>query len=136
MNSVGDLSWPLRRATRQHATREAVVDRGRRLTYAELSARVDNAGQGLHRIGVSEGEIIAVLAQNSLEYVECWLGIPAAGFILNPLNFRLAEPELAFILNDSGARLLLADRRFYELACRLADQCEQVKQVISHRSRP
>jgi long-chain acyl-CoA synthetase len=115
---------------RHGASREAVVDGDRRLTYAELDRRIAGLNAGLRGLGVRTGDIVAVLMQNSLEYVECWLGLAGSGFVLNPLNFRLAERELEFILNDSGARLIIADARFFETAERLAEVCPAVRQVI------
>ena len=53
------------------------------------------------------GDRIALLALNEPEYVEIQVACQRAGVILAPLNYRLAVPELAFILGDSGARLLI-----------------------------
>lgn len=131
MPSSGDLSWPLRRAAALAPSGEAVVDRDRRVDYATLARRVTGLGEALRTgLGLPAGQIVAMLAGNSMEYVEAWLGIPAAGLVLNPLNFRLAEAELTFILNDSGARVLVADARFFETARRLADACPAVEHLI------
>ncbi len=50
------------------------------------------------------------------------MGVPTSNLVLNDLNFRLALPELEFIVNDSGARVLLADERHWETAVALLDQ--------------
>ena len=52
------------------------------------------------------------------------MGVPTSNLVLNDLNFRLALPELEFIVNDSGARVLLADERHWETAAALLDRCE------------
>jgi long-chain acyl-CoA synthetase len=53
---------------------------------------------------------VAILAGNSHRYIETYVGVPAAGFVIVPLNTRHAEPELLYALEDSGARALIADR--------------------------
>ena len=53
---------------------------------------------------------MAILAANGHEYLECYVGAPAAGFVIVPLNTRHAAPELEYAVRDSGARLLLTDR--------------------------
>jgi len=70
-----------------------VVDGDRRVTYAQLAGRVARLGGGLRALGVEPGGVVAVLALNSLEHLECWLGIPRCGAVLNDLNLRLALRE-------------------------------------------
>ena len=91
--------------TRAMATRpnaEAIVDGETRLTYAQWSRRVRGLTAGLRSLGLRTGDVIASIGQNSFRHLECWVGIPAAGMVLNDLNYRLAVPELEFIINDCG----------------------------------
>ena len=67
-------------------------------------------------LGAKPGDRIAVLAANCHRYVEAFLGIPGAGFVIVPLNLRLANAELRSILDDCGARFLLVDRDVEALA--------------------
>src|SRR3990172_7164074 len=53
---------------------------------------------------------LRVAAANSSPYAEAYLGIPAGGLVIVPLNTRHAEPELRYALEDAGARVLLTDR--------------------------
>ena len=100
---MGDLSWPLARAAQLHGARTAVRDGDRTVTYAELARQVDALGAAL------PAGHIGVLAANSLPHLECWLAIPAHGRVIVDLNHRLAPEELAFIAEDAGLELLLAD---------------------------
>jgi long-chain acyl-CoA synthetase len=104
------LADPLEHAARVHAERVAVIDGDARFTYAELHARARRLAAGLCALGVHEGQRVALLSANSHRYLEAFLGIPAHGMILVPLNTRLAMPELRAILEDSGARILITDR--------------------------
>ncbi len=95
-----------------HGDREAVVDGGRRLTYRALNGRVNQLAHSLQSMGLKQGDRIAILAYNSLEYVETIFAAAKLGLILVPLNWRLAPSELAFILSDSTTNTLLFDSEF------------------------
>ena len=107
MNTFAD---PLYRALRVAPGAEAVVDGDRRLTYAELASRCARLVGGLYGLGLQRGDRVAILAANSHQYLEAYLGIPSGDLVLVPLNTRHAEPELEYALRDSGARVLLTDR--------------------------
>jgi long-chain acyl-CoA synthetase len=107
---VHTFADPVERARQTASERTAVVDRDRRLTYAELLDRCARLAGGLARLGVRRGERVAVLAANCHQYVESYLGVPAAGMVFVPLNTRHAVPELEYALRDSGSRVLLTDR--------------------------
>jgi acyl-CoA synthetase (AMP-forming)/AMP-acid ligase II len=107
MRTIGDV---LREATRTGAERVAVIDRERRLTFAELGARCARLGGSLRALGLERGDRVAILAGNRHEYLEAYVGVPAFGFVIVPLNTRHALPELEYAVRDSGARALLTDR--------------------------
>lgn len=104
------LAEPLAHAARLHGSARAVIDGDTVLSYAVLYGRCRRLTAGLRGLGLLPGDRVAVLAANGHRYVEAFSGVPAAGFVIVPLNFRLAEPELAAVLRDSGARVLLTDR--------------------------
>lgn len=87
-----------------------------RRTYRELAARVDRLGAALQANGVQFGDRVALLLPNRVETVELILACARIGAIAVPLNFRLVARELAFMLRDSGARLLFWDAGFQALA--------------------
>lgn len=76
--------------------------------------------QGVARTRCRAGERVAVLSRNSARYFELYFSIPRAGGVIVPLNHRLAEPELAYCMDDSGSVLLLADRDHMALARRIS----------------
>ncbi|HEY8467002.1 MAG TPA: AMP-binding protein [Solirubrobacterales bacterium] len=86
------------------------------LTWSDFSARMHRLAAGLLDAGVEEGERIAVLANNALDYVVLQYALSLTGGILVPVNTRLATPEIAYILEDSGARILLYDSENAEAA--------------------
>jgi acyl-CoA synthetase (AMP-forming)/AMP-acid ligase II len=88
------------------------VERGRRFTYAELNARCNRAADVFRGLGVRPGERVALLLMNGVEFVESFFALAKLGAIIVPLNWRLVPDELAFILKDSGARVLVYDAEF------------------------
>ena len=97
----------LAQARRDHGSRLAVIDGRRRLTYDEVGWRVDRLANHLGTRGLAPGDRLAVLLPNSLEFLEAYFAAPKAGLVLVPLNTRLIADELAGILRDSGARVLM-----------------------------
>lgn len=101
---------PLRRALQIAPEATAVVSGERSFTYREFHERCQRLAGALDTLGVAPGERVAILAANGHTYLETYVGVPASGRVVVPLNTRHAEPELAYALEDSGARVLITDR--------------------------
>src|SRR6185437_14973484 len=104
MATVPDL---VRNPARRFPDRLCVVEGARSLTFAEVDGRADPLAAALRARGLRPGDRIALLALNELEYLEIQVGSQRAGTVLVPLNFRLTAPEIAGILGDCGAHLLI-----------------------------
>ncbi len=116
----------LERAERVHTARPAMVYGRRRLSYAELGLRVRRLATALRRAGVRPGDRVAALAPNVPALFEAHFAVPLAGGVLVAVNTRLNPAEVRYILEHSGARLLLVDA---ELA-RGLDVPPTVEQVV------
>lgn len=136
MNGGGDLSWPLRRAARLHRESAAVIDGGRSLTYRQLAERVTGLGGGLGELSVAPGGRVGFLGVNSLAHLECWLGVTAAARVLVDLNFRLAEDELAFMIDDCQVVVLIADRDRLETGRALRGRCASLRTLVLDAAGP
>jgi long-chain acyl-CoA synthetase len=101
---------PLRRAQQLAADKVGVIDGDRRFTFGELAQRCAKLAGGLRALGLESGDRVAILANNSHQYIETYVGVPAGGLVVVPLNTRHAEPELRYALEDAGTRVLIADR--------------------------
>lgn len=101
---------PIKLAAQVAASKVAVIDGNTSLTYAELHRRCRLLAGALSSLGLQQGDRVAILAANSHYYLTTYLGVPAAGYVVVPLNTRHAEAELVYALQDSGAKLLLTDR--------------------------
>ncbi len=111
--ALGDL---LRRSARRHGDRLAVSDDRLGRTYAELDADANRVANALLARGVRQGDRIALLARNSVEYVQAVFGVARTGAILVPVNFMLGPDEVRFVLDHSKAVGLLAQDALLETA--------------------
>jgi fatty-acyl-CoA synthase len=105
----------LRYSELQFPRKTAVVCQDRRLTYAEFGDRVGRLAGALRAAGIKAGDRVAFLSLNCHRLLEAYFGVLEAGGILLPLNIRLSAPELAYILNDSGAAVLFLEEEFVGL---------------------
>ena len=107
--SVADL---LRRPASANPAAVAIDGDGRRLTFGELDAASNRAANALIAAGVERGDRVGFVDRNGSEYWEVFLGALKAGAVLVPLNFRLNAEEIAWSLEDAGAKLVVAGAAF------------------------
>ncbi len=105
----------VRYAEQQYPRRTAVVCGKERFTYAQFAERVGRLAGALQKAGVQTGDRVAFLSTNCHRLLEAYYGVIEAGAVLLPLNIRLAPQELAYILNDAGARVMFFQSHFLEL---------------------
>ncbi|MDX6218306.1 MAG: hypothetical protein QOG99_3890 [Frankiales bacterium] len=79
------------------------------VTYGELARRTRALAAGLDQLGVGQGERVAIVSQNSARMLEGFYGVCSYGRVYVPINFRLSPTEVAFILEHSGASVVLVD---------------------------
>lgn len=98
-------------AAGRDAGAEALVSGARRLTFAGLEAAAANVGAGLQSLGVRRGDRVAIHLDNTLEAVLSIFGALRAGAAFVPINPTTKGEKLAYLLRDSGAAVLVSDRR-------------------------
>ncbi len=79
------------------------------LTYRQLAARARGQAAVLDALGVAPGERVAIVSQNSARLLTSFFGVSGWGRILVPINFRLAPAEIEYIVEHSGASVLMVD---------------------------
>jgi acyl-CoA synthetase (AMP-forming)/AMP-acid ligase II len=84
----------------------------RNWTFREIEEASDRAAGGLRAIGIRPGDRVAALTRHTAECVVLALGAMKAGAVCMPVNWRLAAPEVEFIVNDGAARFLMTDGAF------------------------
>jgi fatty-acyl-CoA synthase len=116
----------LRRAEHVHPDRIAVVDEPDQpapslgtLTYRRFGELARAQAAALDGLGVQRGERVAVLSQNAARLLVSFFGVAAWGRVLVPINFRLGAEEVRYIVEHSGARVLLVDPELTEVVADL-----------------
>ncbi len=99
----------LRYAREQFPNKAGVVCGEQRFTYAQFADRAARLAGALMAAGAKPGDRIAFLSTNCHRLLEAYYGVLEAGCVLVPLNVRLGPQELAFVLNDAGARFLFVE---------------------------
>jgi long-chain acyl-CoA synthetase len=112
----------------------AVVEGNRVLTYGGLDERSSRLAQALRAAGVGAGGRVAYLDRTAPEVLELLFAVSKLRAVIVPLNWRLAAPELAAVLSDSGARVLIAGVQFAEPAEALAAQAGARLVVVGENS--
>ncbi|MBM7806072.1 long-chain acyl-CoA synthetase [Geodermatophilus bullaregiensis] len=102
------LAALVRTAAGERPDAPAVVDGDGRLTWRELDALVDRTAAGLAARGLVPGDRVAVQLPNGVDWLRAVLGALRAGLVVVPVNTAYTDPELAYVLADSGAALLVA----------------------------
>jgi long-chain acyl-CoA synthetase len=105
MYTLADLP---RKGAALYGPRTAVVFETTRLTYDELNRRVNRAAHMLTGLGLQPGERLTVLSDNSARYLEIYFAAAKVGLSVTPLNTRLSDAELEYIVEDSEAVALVA----------------------------
>src|ERR1700736_5661599 len=105
----------------RHATEVAFTDHtsGAPVTFEDHLSSVCRLISGLKSLGVTLNRCFAVMALNSHAYVKVWHSALLGGGVINPLNLRLADNELAEVLADSGAEVCFVDQTFAGLIDRV-----------------
>jgi len=123
----------LRRSARRSPSRTALLFADRSWTYRELDDAVTRAAGFLLGLGVAHGDRVAAYGRNSDAYLLAFLGCARIGAVHVPVNYALTGKELAYLLDQSGSRVLLVDPA---LAAHVDALETQPKQVVPLREGP
>jgi acyl-CoA synthetase (AMP-forming)/AMP-acid ligase II len=116
---------------REHPNREFAVCGDRRLSFGEAVAESNRLANALAAMGLTRGERFAYLAKNCLEYPLIFLAASKVGAVPVPLNYRLAPPELAYITNDSGSRVLIARGEYVDVIDGVRSDLKSVETFVA-----
>mgnify|MGYP001397582288 CR=1 FL=1 len=114
-----DILSQWRRHGREQGDAVAFIAPHRRWTYGALDTESNRIAQGLLALGIGPGHRVAALTKHTGECLALMMGANKVGAVCMPVNWRLAPPELAYILDNGQARLLMRDAEF-------ADTCAQL----------
>ncbi len=109
------LSDVIDMSARRYPDKEAVCFEGNRFTFSQFKDRSYSAANALLSIS-RRGDRVAILGENCHQYAELYVAAPSAGLTLVPVNYRLVEREIAYIINDCGARVFIVTDDYVDRA--------------------
>ena len=101
-----------------------------KVSYSELDERVSLCAGGLRELGLKAGERVAILMDNSPEYIISYFAVLRAGGVAVPLNTFLTPHEISYILNDSGSRILIYSDKFLLHVKEIGSSVKNMKAVV------
>lgn len=124
------LTQGLHRACQQRPDGVATIFGARRTSFAALADRAARLAGAFARQGIAAGDRIALLAHNSDRYVESLLAAWWLGAVACPLNTRWSTAEIAYALDDCGARLLVVDDAFVSMLAGLRPAVPGLRAIV------
>jgi long-chain acyl-CoA synthetase len=126
--TVADVT---RHHAKNHPDRVAIHFEGHRTTFGELDRRASQVANGLIGAGVRPQARVAILSKNTPAFFDLWFGAAKADVVLVPVNFRLAPPEVAYVVEDAGAELLFVGADFYPVVEKVMHELKSVRRIIA-----
>jgi acyl-CoA synthetase (AMP-forming)/AMP-acid ligase II len=116
---------------RQRPQSIAQIFENRQTTYAEFDTHTSQVANALRNSGASAQTRVGFLGKNSDYYFELLLGACKANAVVVGINWRLAAPEIEYILNDAACELLFVGAEYYALAAQCQPNCARLKAIIA-----
>ena len=103
----------------------------KRFSYEEMQGRANRLANALSELGVGQGDRVAMLNVNCNQHIEAYFATAKLDAVYVPLNFRARAEELAYMINDSGSKVLFFGNRYVDLVNDCAPQINTVEHYIS-----
>lgn len=109
---------------------EIVYRDQKRHDYWTMRHRIGQLASGLQTLGIKHGDTVAMMDWDSHRYLESYFAVPMMGAVLMTVNVRLAQEQIVYTLNHSGAKVLLINAEFLPVLEQIKDQLESVNQFV------
>ena len=126
--NVGSL---LTNSANKFPDRLAIISEEGRFTFRVFNQRTDRLAVAMLKAGLKKGDRVAILFLNSVYFVETYIAAIKAGLVAAPINFRLAAPEILYILNHSQSKMLFYAPEFEILLAGIQERLETVQFFVS-----
>jgi acyl-CoA synthetase (AMP-forming)/AMP-acid ligase II len=120
----------LERNARFHGEETFLICAGRRATFRQYAERAMRLASALEGLGLRRQDRVAILAMNCPEYLEVYGACEVAPFIVAPVNFRLAPPEIEYVLKDVTPRVLILEQQYVPVLNALRDRLVGIEHFI------
>lgn len=127
LEHCGDL---LTRNARKYGREIGIVFGDVRLTWGEVNARANRFAQALGRLGVRQGERICILSENCHQFVEVLFGLAKIGVVSVPINYRLSESEVEYIVVNAEATALIVGEKYLQTGRSIFRRVKQLRLLI------
>ncbi len=128
LSSAGDL---FERNARNFPNDVGLIFGEKRLTWKELDLRAKAFANALFENGLERGDRVAIYAKNSNQWVEALFGLAQVGLVSVTVNYRLTADEVAFIVENSGAKAIICDESTEQIASEVKEKVSELKHIIN-----
>ncbi|WP_164115024.1 long-chain-fatty-acid--CoA ligase [Sphingorhabdus sp. Alg239-R122] len=108
----------------------ALSDAQREVDYKELAETTSSWAAALTGAGFARGTRMAWLGKNSITYAMLFVAASRAGMVVVPVGWRLSVPEVSYILNDTGAHILICEPDFTDMASQAKENCKELRTIL------
>ncbi|MBW1961892.1 MAG: fatty acid--CoA ligase [Deltaproteobacteria bacterium] len=109
---------------------EIVYSDKTRYSYRTLVQRIGRLANALEKLGVDQGDTVAVMDWDSHRYLECFFAVPMMGAVLHTVNIRLSKEQLIYTINHAKDDIILVNADFIPLLESVKDRFQTVKKII------
>jgi len=120
----------LENAAQKHPNKVAVLRRDQEMTYAEIEVSANKTANYLKEVDIRRGDRVAILYENSFDYIVSYFAVLKIGAIEVSLNTETTVETLTHALNDSGAKAIIASRRFSRFLIPALNKVPDLKEII------
>jgi len=124
---VGEL---IRRVAHKTPNQIAFVYENERVTYLELEKQALKLAGWIQDKGIVIGDKVGIISKNNLAFVEVMFGVALSGGVSVPINFRLADEEFDYILNNSDTKILFIEEEYMDVIRKIRPRIPNVEQVV------
>ena len=125
-----NVQYLINRAVKEYPNNMAVVYKNTRRTFSDLNVRVNQLANSLLNLGIKKGDRVGILLKNCCEFIEIDFALSKTGIVRVPLNARLTGSDHEYMLNDSGANILIFGEEFTETIQAIKPNLKTVKEFI------
>jgi long-chain acyl-CoA synthetase len=128
MITFGDIP---RKGAKVYPEKTAIIFEETRLTYSSFDERINRLANALINLGYKKGERVAILSENTHKFMEVYFAAAKAGLSVTPLNIRLSDNELAYIINDSESTAMFMGDTYEERIIGMRSQLKNIRNYIT-----
>jgi len=122
-----NLGQILKINAQKYADKTALKDKSRCFSFAQINKRVNKLANGLLSLGLKKGDKVSVFLENCIEIIEIYLACAKTGLVINPINFRLSSADVAYIADNSDAKVFITHDEFIPMIDSIRDKLLKVK---------